>query len=133
LSIEAQRADFVLVPTRDLERAIDFYGERLGLRRSNEHPQWAEFELGNVTLALGNPEQVGWEFQPLPKGAIAIRVPDVATARAELEEDGIQFEGDTFDSGVCHMAFFSDRDGNGLLLHHRYAPYPDGSSPDEQN
>ena len=120
--IEAQRADFVLVPTRDLERAIEFYGGTLGLQRSNAHPQWAEFELGNVTLAIGSPEQVGWEFDPLPKGAIAIRVPDVAAARAELEDGGFDFEGETIDSGVCHMAFFSDPDGNGLLLHHRYAP-----------
>ena len=122
MTVEAQRADFVLVPTQNIERAIEFYGETLGLRRSNEHPQWAEFELGNVTLALGNPEQVGWEFDPLPKGAIAIRVPDVAAARSELEASGILFEGETIDSGVCHMAFFTDRDGNGLLLHHRYAP-----------
>ena len=32
-------------------------------------------------------------------------------------------EGDTFDTGVCHMAFFTDPDGNDLMLHHRYAPY----------
>lgn len=120
--VDARRADFVLVPTRNLERAIEFYGETLGLRRSNDHPQWAEFDLENVTLALGNPEQVGWEFDPLPKGAIAIRVPDVAAARAALEERGFEFEGDTIDSGVCHMAFFKDPDGNGLLLHRRYAP-----------
>ncbi len=129
MSIDAQRADFVLVPTRDLERAIDFYGGMLGLRRTNDHAQWAEFDLGGLTLALGNPEQVGWEFAPLPKGAIAIRVPNVAVARDELEQAGFEFEGETIDSGVCHMAFFSDRDGNGLLLHHRYAPYPDGRQP----
>ena len=133
MTIEAQRADFVLVPTQDMERAIEFYGGTLGLRRSNEHAQWAEFELGNATLAIGNPEQVGWDFDPLPKGAIAIRVPDVDAARGELEAAGVQFEGDTHDSGVCRMAFFSDRDGNGLLFHRRHAPYPDGSTPDEQD
>jgi class 3 adenylate cyclase len=49
-------------------------------------------------------------------------VDDVATARAELERRGVQFAGDTFDTGVCHMAFFQDPDGNALMLHHRYAP-----------
>jgi len=27
------------------------------------------------------------------------------------------------------MAFFSDPDGNALMLHRRYAPYSDGSTP----
>jgi predicted enzyme related to lactoylglutathione lyase len=49
-------------------------------------------------------------------------VDDVAAARAELEAKGVEFEGDTFDTGVCHMAFFTDPDGNDLMLHHRYAP-----------
>ena len=26
------------------------------------------------------------------------------------------------DSGVCNMAFFTDPDGNSLILHRRYAP-----------
>ena len=69
------------------------------------------------------------EFAPLPPGAIAIRVPDVADTRTELEQHGVAFEGDTFDSGACHMAFFRDPDGNGLMLHHRYKPYHDGSTP----
>ncbi len=47
---------------------------------------------------------------------------DVAAARAELEGRGVTFAGDIFDSGVCHMAFFTDPDGNALMLHHRYAP-----------
>jgi hypothetical protein len=36
--------------------------------------------------------------------------------------DRVEFIADTIDSGVCHMAFFKDPDGNELLLHHRYAP-----------
>ena len=41
--------------------------------------------------------------------------------RKELEAKGVQFNGDTFDTGVCHMALFTDPDGNDLMLHHRYA------------
>ena len=48
--------------------------------------------------------------------------PPVATARGELEAKGVVFIGETFDTGVCHMAFFTDPDGNDLMLHHRYAP-----------
>jgi hypothetical protein len=44
-------------------------------------------------------------------------------ARKELEEKGVEFAGDTLDTGVCHMALFRDPDGNDLMLHHRYAPY----------
>jgi hypothetical protein len=46
----------------------------------------------------------------------------VAAARRTLEDRGVRFAADTFDTGVCHMALFSDPDGNALMLHHRYAP-----------
>ncbi len=128
--IEAQRVDFIAVPTRDRERAARFYGETLGLQKNpNSTETWIEFETGNVTLAIVAPEEIGQPFAPLPFGAIAIRVPDVAQARARLEEAGVEFGGEIWDSGVCNGAMFQDPDGNGLLLHHRYAPYPDGSTP----
>ena len=63
----------------------------------------------------------GLEFQRSPN-PIALRVDDVAAARTELESRGVEFQGETIDSGVCHMAFFHDPDGNALMLHHRYAP-----------
>ena len=44
------------------------------------------------------------------------------TARAALEARGVSFTAETLDTGVCHMAFFADPDGNALMLHHRYAP-----------
>ena len=128
--IDAQRVDFVAIPTRDRNRAAKFYGETLGLELNPlTGESWPEFETGNVTLAVVVPEEVGKEFVPLPWGAIALRVPDVADARRKLEEAGVEFEGETFDSSVCNMAFFKDPDGNGLMLHHRYAPYRDGSTP----
>ena len=128
--IGAQRVDFVSIPVRDKERATQFYGETLGLERDPRATHdWPEFRLGDVTLAIVVPEAIGWEFAPTPPGAIAIRVPDVAEARKRLEEAGVEFTGETFDSGVCHMAFFKDPDGNGLMLHHRYAAFEDGSLP----
>ncbi len=125
-----ERVDFVAIPTRDRERAVKFYGETLGLERNpNSTDTWVEFEAGNVTLAIVVPEEIGQEFAPLPFGALALRVQDVAETRARLEQAGIEFRGEIFDSGVCNGAMFTDPDGNGLLLHHRYAPYADGSRP----
>ena len=116
--------DFVSLPTRDLQRAVAFYGETLGLRRSAYRPDrnFAEFETGTVTLNVLDPERMGiGAFQP-NSSSIALHVEDVAAARATLETRGLTFMGDVFDTGVCHMAFFTDPDGNGLMLHHRYAP-----------
>ncbi len=115
--------DFIGVPTRDLEAAVEFYGDTVGLQRSVylEERNYAEFETGNVTLSVFVPEKMGLPYKTNPN-AIALHVDDVAQARAALEELGVEFAGETLDTGVCHMAFFADRDGNALMLHHRYAP-----------
>jgi predicted enzyme related to lactoylglutathione lyase len=116
--------DFVSIPTQDLERAVAFYGETLGLVRSAYVPErnFAEFETGTVTLSVLNPEKMGiGSFTP-NASFLALHVEDVAAARATLEARGVTFGGDTFDTGVCHMAFFADPDGNQLMFHHRYAP-----------
>ena len=115
--------DFLPVPTRDLERAAEFYGTTLGLRRSVYMPErnFAEFETGNLTLSIIHAEKMGLEHH-VSGNAIALHVDDVAAARGQLEAQGVSFAGDTLDTGVCHMAFFGDPDGNALMLHHRYAP-----------
>jgi catechol 2,3-dioxygenase-like lactoylglutathione lyase family enzyme len=115
--------DFITVPTRDFEQASEFYGTVLGLRRSK---QWgnmpaAEFETGTLTIAVMQSDAFGLDFQPHTH-PIALHVEDVAAARAELEAEGVTFGADTIDSGVCHMAYFADPDGNALMFHHRYAP-----------
>jgi predicted enzyme related to lactoylglutathione lyase len=127
--IQAERVDFVGVPVRDLARADEFYGQVLGLERNpNSSERWIEYETGNVTLALVHESMLPGGFKPMP--LIALRVPDVAAARARLQEAGVEFEGDgIIDSGVCHIAGFTDPDGNGLILHRRYAPYADGTTP----
>ena len=115
--------DFITVPTQDIAASEAFYGGLLGLRFSKRwgaHPG-AEYETGNLTLALMEPEAFGGEFRRSGT-AIALRVDDVDARRAELEAQGVTFFGDTIDSGVCFQAFFADPDGNPLILHHRYAP-----------
>jgi catechol 2,3-dioxygenase-like lactoylglutathione lyase family enzyme len=117
-----ERTDFVSVPVTDLERSTRFYEETLGLRRRPGAGGWPEFETGNVSLYLMDPTNVGREFVAPHTAHIALRVPDVAEARRELEAKGVAFAGDVLDTGVCHMAFFHDPDGNALMLHRSYAP-----------
>ena len=128
--IGVERVDYIRVPVKDIEQAKRFYGEILGLRKNPNSPadDWIEYEAGNVTLAVMTPHTHEYEFAPLPPGTISLRVSDVADAKAKLEAAGVQVN-EVWDSGVCRGAGFSDPAGNRILLHHRYAPYPDGSKP----
>jgi catechol 2,3-dioxygenase-like lactoylglutathione lyase family enzyme len=115
--------DFITVPTRDYDRASAFYGGTLGLplsKRWGKMPA-GEFETGTLTIAVMQSDAFGLRFKPHTH-PIALHVDDVAAARAELEAEGVDFEGDVVDSGVCHMTYFADPDGNALMFHHRYAP-----------
>jgi catechol 2,3-dioxygenase-like lactoylglutathione lyase family enzyme len=123
--ITVERTDFMSVPVTDMDRSRRFYGETLGLPSPNASDAWPEFETGNVSLYLIDPTSVGAEFKGPHSSHIALRVPDVAAAREALEAAGVEFDGDTHDTGVCHMAFFKDPDGNALMLHRRYAPVDD--------
>ena len=115
--------DFVGVPTRNLEAAVEFYGQTLGLERSVylKERNYAEFETGNLTLSVYNAEAMGLEHRVSPN-PVALHVDDVREARETLEQRGVSFQGDILDTGVCHMAFFADPEGNVYMLHHRYAP-----------
>jgi catechol 2,3-dioxygenase-like lactoylglutathione lyase family enzyme len=112
--------DFVAIPSRDADRARRFYAETLGLRRDDQAEY--EFWIGSTCVAIWEPERTGAPFAPQRNAHLALHVDDVATARAELEARGVEFAGETLDTGVCHMALFRDPDGNDLMLHHRYAP-----------
>ncbi len=122
--IDVQRVDYIRVPVTDMQKANHFYGEVLGLQRNPNSPggDWVEYEAGNVTFAVMTPHTHEYEFTPLPPGTIALRVADVAEAKRALEEKGVEFNGDVFDTGVCHMAQFADPDGNRLMLHSRHTP-----------
>ena len=122
-AIDVTGVDFICVPTQDFDKADAFYADVLGLERAK---RWGsmpagEFETGTLTLALMQSDAFGITFAP-HRHPIALHVEDVAAARAELEGQGIEFNGDIIDSGVCHMANFRDPDGNALMFHSRYAP-----------
>ncbi|HEY3576427.1 MAG TPA: VOC family protein [Gaiellaceae bacterium] len=117
--MKIERADFVSVFTRDIKRAKEFYAGTLGLEIESEGESDMEFRCGQVTLDVFDPTSIGQEFAVSPAG-LALRVPDVDAARAELEAKGVEFDGETIETDVCRMASFKDPDGNALLLHRRF-------------
>jgi predicted enzyme related to lactoylglutathione lyase len=121
--MKVEGADFAAVFVTDYPRAVEFYRGTLGLEQSQEYGRipGGEFETGNLTLQILDSAAVGRDFAPTGS-PIALRVDDVEAARAELEGQGVEFLGETIDSGVCLQAHFKDPDGNVLILHRRYAP-----------
>jgi catechol 2,3-dioxygenase-like lactoylglutathione lyase family enzyme len=117
--IEVERVDFVSVLTQDIKRSKDFYAGTLGLQIESEGESDMEFRCGQVTLDVFDPTSIGQEFAPSPAG-LALRVPDVEAARAELEAKGVSFDGETITTSVCKQAWFKDPDGNALMLHRRF-------------
>lgn len=121
MPIKVEGADFAALFVTDFPRAREFYRDTLGLEQSKEYDRvpGGEFETGNLTLQILDSAAIGRDFTPT-QSPIALRVDDVEAARAELADQGVEFLGDTVDSGVCHMAYFKDPDGNILILHRRY-------------
>jgi catechol 2,3-dioxygenase-like lactoylglutathione lyase family enzyme len=117
--VRVEQVDFISIPTRDVGRAVAWYRDVLGLPQSEVSD--GEIETPNVTLSFWEPEREQLPFVPNEAG-FAVRVRDVAEARAELEAKGVEFLGEVWDSGVCHFAAFRDLDGNVVILHRRYAP-----------
>src|SRR5207249_10330050 len=107
------------IATQDVERSQTWYRDMLGL--SVDPRNDAELTAGQVTLSFWNPTKENIEFSP-SIGGFAVRVPNVAAAKTELEAKGVQFVGEG-DTGMCHMAVCLDPDGNAVILHRRYKPY----------
>ena len=112
--------DFVAIPSRDADRSAQFYAEVLGLRRDPKAQY--EFWVGETCCAIWEPDKMGGTFAPQKNAHLALHVDDIDASRAGLEAKGVEFIGETVDTGVCRMAFFNDPDGNDLMLHHRYSP-----------
>jgi catechol 2,3-dioxygenase-like lactoylglutathione lyase family enzyme len=121
------KVDAVGIPSSDAERSRAFYVDTLGLQ-PDERARY-EFWVGETCFGIWEPARFGGEFEPQATSIALLHVDDVEGARRELESKDVQFDGEIFDTGVCHMAQFKDPDGNVLTLHRRYAPY-DETSPE---
>jgi len=117
--MQVEHVDFVSFLTQDIARARHFYSDVLGLEIETEGDSDLELRAGQVTLDVFDPSSIGQPFAPSPAG-LALRVADVDAARAELEEKGVVFDGETIETGVCRQAWFKDPDGNALMLHRRF-------------
>jgi len=117
--MDVERVDFVSFLTQDIARAKQFYVDVLGLEVETEGDSDMEIRAGQVTLDIFDPSSIGQPFAVSPAG-LALRVPDVDAARAELESKGVLFDGETIVTGVCKQAWFKDPDGNSLMLHRRF-------------
>jgi catechol 2,3-dioxygenase-like lactoylglutathione lyase family enzyme len=116
--MKVERMDFVSIPTQDVARAVAWYRDVLGLAESTYTE--GEVETPNVTLSFWRPEDDSLPFTPNESG-IALRVEDVPAAVEEVRAAGADVMG-VEDTGVCHMGFVKDPDGNVVILHRRYAP-----------
>jgi predicted enzyme related to lactoylglutathione lyase len=107
--------DYVYYWTVDMERAVKFYGQVLGLSLvRQERSKWAEFDVGPVRFALhaaveGGPSE--------PGGTVVFRVDDLDATRADLEARGVEFEEQAGEiEGYARFASLRDPDGNRVDL-----------------
>lgn len=110
--------DFVLYPVSNLAAAVAFYRDVLGLRADmySEEYHWAEFDCGDVTLALHGVDK------PVKDGSgtqLALAVEDLDGALRELKAKGVPAVSPIQDFGVCRAFEVRDPDGHSILLHHR--------------
>lgn len=108
----------IAVRTRDLERAVSFYRETLGMGFLFQVPGMAFFDCGGVRLMLSLPEGEAFDH---PASIIYYRVGDIGGAYETLSGRGVRFEGaphkvaDLGDHELW-LAFFRDPDDNVLAL-----------------
>ena len=108
----------------DFNRARGFYEQTLGLKNTMLYgqpggPQWAEYDLGGGTLAIGAGAP---GMKPSSDGCIvALEVEDFDAAVAHLRQEKVRFRMEPFETPVCHMAGIFDPDGNCLMIHRRKA------------
>lgn len=102
----------------DLAKAARFYREVLGLPQEvyGEEWQWAEFNCGNVTLALKGGEKLP---ELIPGGRIALAVENIHAAHEELKKKGVRILSEPHDFSVCWAMEILDLDGNVAILHKR--------------
>jgi predicted enzyme related to lactoylglutathione lyase len=116
-SLGLSRIGQIAVTAHDLERAVTFYRDRLGMQFLFQVPRMAFFRCGEVTVMLAVPEP---EFDH-PTSIVYYEVADLDLAHRTLAERGVAFiQGPTLTHRAADhelwMAFFRDSEGNPLAL-----------------
>jgi methylmalonyl-CoA/ethylmalonyl-CoA epimerase len=117
-SLSLSRVGQVAVPVSNLDRAVTFYQETLGMQFLFQVPGMAFFDCGGVRLLLTLPEGSG---QAEPGSVIYYNVDDIGAAYSVLIERGVGTirEPHPIAEMPDHdlwMAFFNDSEGNTLAL-----------------
>jgi catechol 2,3-dioxygenase-like lactoylglutathione lyase family enzyme len=105
--------DHIYYWTRDMDRALAFYTEVVGLplvRREGD--EWAELDGGPVRLALH-----GADDDHPTSGTVVLRVEDLEATRWTLEQRGAAFDAYVGEvEGYARFATFRDPDGNPVQI-----------------
>jgi catechol 2,3-dioxygenase-like lactoylglutathione lyase family enzyme len=115
-----KKVDDVFFNVDDMEKAVAFYRDKLGLAVKYESADWVELDAGNVTIALRRYGS-GPEGRPelgVGEGAtLVFEVEDIDAVKAELAGQGIKFIGGVFEYGSVKLAAFEDLNGNVLQIY----------------
>jgi len=108
----------IYVTAHDLDRAVAFYREKLGMKYLFTVPNMAFFDCGGVTLMLGIPEAPEFDH---PSSVIYFDVEDIDAAYSSLTDRGVGFQGRphliaAMEQYDLWMAFFRDSEDNILAL-----------------
>jgi len=114
---------FTCYPVKDMIRAIAFYEKILGLKpdaplTESSGGMWVEYSFGGGTFSLGKMDG----FNPHEDGpSVAFEVDDFDATIKNLKDMNIKFKFEPMETPVCHMAMFSDTEGNPVMVHKRKA------------
>jgi catechol 2,3-dioxygenase-like lactoylglutathione lyase family enzyme len=113
-----RKLDYVSIPSQDAERSRAFYVDTLGLKPDAQAR--FEFWVGETCFCIWEPAASAGSSRRSGTGTSRCTSTTWRPRAPSWRPRGIEFQGEVFDTGVCHMAFFRDPDGNDLMLHHRY-------------
>jgi len=113
--IPVRGLDHVYYWVTDMDRAIHFYRDTLGLAlRRRDGDEWAEFETGSARLAL---HARGQGHAAASGGATAVfQVDDLDASKSMLASRGVSFGHEVEVKGFARFASFNDPDGNTLQI-----------------
>jgi predicted enzyme related to lactoylglutathione lyase len=106
----------VWVPVDDMDRAVSFYRDALGLEVRDQQSEWTEIDAGGLLIGLNARE--GTDAHADGGAVISFTPDDDIEAEVErLKRQGVQFTGGISDHPWGRIAPFKDPDGNDLQLY----------------